>query len=88
MSEGLSVDWTRCDGRGLCQELLPELLTADDWGFPLSRSGEAAPVVAASLHPIAEEAVLECPRLALRLVTVPSAVRDVRVAHGHRTGSS
>jgi ferredoxin len=26
----LHVDWTACDGRGLCAELLPELLAEDD----------------------------------------------------------
>ena len=36
----LHVDWTRCDGHGSCAELLPELLTVDEWGFPVSRSGE------------------------------------------------
>ena len=29
------VDWTACDGRGLCAELLPELVSRDEWGFPL-----------------------------------------------------
>jgi ferredoxin len=26
----LHVDWTACDGRGLCAELLPELLVEDE----------------------------------------------------------
>ena len=26
----LHIDWTACDGRGLCAELLPDLLTEDD----------------------------------------------------------
>ena len=39
----LHIDWTRCDGRGLCAELLPELLDRDDWGYPLSRTGSAEP---------------------------------------------
>lgn len=63
----LQIDWTRCDGRGLCQELLPELLTTDDWGYPLSRTGEASPVVPADLRRHADRAVTECPRLALRI---------------------
>ena len=37
MSERLVVDWVACDGRGLCVELVPELLTADDWGYPVAR---------------------------------------------------
>ena len=24
-----------CDGRKLCAEILPELITLDDWGFPI-----------------------------------------------------
>jgi ferredoxin len=27
----LVVDRIRCDGRGLCAELLPELIRLDDW---------------------------------------------------------
>jgi ferredoxin len=30
----LTIDWTACDGRGLCSDLLPELLQPDPWGFP------------------------------------------------------
>lgn len=67
MTEQLHVDWTRCDARGLCLELLPELLVADDWGYPLSRTGGAAPVVPSRLAEHADRAVAECPRLALRL---------------------
>ncbi|MEJ5914368.1 ferredoxin [Pseudokineococcus sp. 1T1Z-3] len=32
----LHVDWTACDGRGLCAELLPEVLAADPWGYPVA----------------------------------------------------
>lgn len=57
------VDWTACDGRGLCAELLPELVTRDEWGFPLILD----PLVPASLRDHAERAIAACPRLALRL---------------------
>jgi ferredoxin len=80
MTVRLAIDWTRCDGRGLCAELLPELLTPDDWGYPLSRSGDPRPAVPGPLRPLAEQAVLDCPRLALRLVT------ETRSSHGPRTG--
>jgi ferredoxin len=64
----LHIDWTACDGRGLCSELLPEILTEDDWGYPLSRHGGGADVtVPAELRPYARRAVDRCPRLALRL---------------------
>jgi len=34
----LGVDWSACDGRGWCVELLPELLVQDRWGYPLARA--------------------------------------------------
>ena len=64
----LHIDWTACDGRGLCAELLPEILTEDDWGYPLARSGGGADVpVPSELRQHARRAVDRCPRLALRL---------------------
>lgn len=60
------IDWTRCDGRGLCVELLPELLTRDDWGYPVGRGGTDVPVPGA-LRDAATDAVALCPRQALRL---------------------
>jgi ferredoxin len=69
MSESrLHIDWTACDGRGLCAELLPELLGEDDWGYPVARDGSAEPVVPAALSASARRAVDRCPALALRLV--------------------
>ena len=62
----LTVDPIACDGRGLCAELLPGLITLDDWGFPLI-SGQHVP---AALRGDASAAVQLCPRLALRLGTV------------------
>jgi len=59
----LRVDPIACDGRGLCAELLPELITLDDWGFPII-TGE----VPSALRGEATEAVRLCPKLALRLV--------------------
>jgi ferredoxin len=61
----LHIDWTACDGRGLCTELLPELLAEDDWGYPIVRAGGEVP---AALEDEAREAVSRCPALALRLV--------------------
>ena len=41
----LHIDWTACDGRGLCTEILPELLGRDEWGYPISRGhGSDVPV--------------------------------------------
>lgn len=70
----LSVDWTACDGRGLCVDLMPELLESDPWGFPLSRPGSGAASVPGELTVVPERlvgharrAVHLCPKLALRL---------------------
>lgn len=62
----LHIDWTRCDGRGLCTELLPDLLTRDDWGYPLARSRE--PEIPEDARRFAKAAVKRCPRLALSLL--------------------
>jgi len=63
----LHIDWTRCDGRGLCAELLPELLDRDDWGFPRARDGSRDIAVPRMLRRHASDAVAACPVLALRL---------------------
>ena len=67
-AQRLHVDWTRCDGHGSCVELLPELLALDDWGFPVSRSGERDPAVPTALEGHARRAQKACPLLALRLI--------------------
>jgi ferredoxin len=59
----LRVDPIACGGRGLCAEILPELITLDDWGFPVIRDG----AVPDGLHAEARETVRICPKLALRL---------------------
>lgn len=64
MTARLAVDLIACDGRGLCAELLPELITLDDWGYPMV-SGREVP---AALRGEASAAVQLCPRLALHLV--------------------
>jgi ferredoxin len=65
MSAGqrLAVDRIRCDGHGLCAELLPEVVRLDDWGYPIVQPGP----VPAHLLPHAQKAVAECPVLALAL---------------------
>ena len=64
MSE-LTVDWTRCDGHGLCARLLPEVVRLDEWGFPIVTPGDLSPVLAKD----AKLAVQTCPRLALSLTS-------------------
>ena len=68
MSGRLHVDRTACRGRGMCHELLPELLAPDDWGYPLVRTGGNDAAVPPSLEPLARRAVDDCPVLALRLL--------------------
>jgi len=63
----LRVDWTACEGRGMCIELLPELLDTDPWGYPRARDGSGDPEVPVQLAEHARRAVDACPRLALRL---------------------
>jgi NADH:ubiquinone oxidoreductase subunit F (NADH-binding)/ferredoxin len=60
----LVVDWTRCDGHGLCAHVVPELIRLDDNGFPAFPDTP----VPAWLEPGARRAVGICPALALRLV--------------------
>jgi len=56
----LVVDWTRCDGHGLCARLLPETVTLDEWGFPIIGRLDAD-------RGAVRTAVASCPRLALRV---------------------
>ena len=62
MSRRLRVDWPSCQARGLCHELLPELVELDEWGYPVV-GGEVTDALVAD----ARAAVRACPRLALRL---------------------
>ncbi len=59
----LKVNMIDCDGRGVCAEVLPELIELDDWGFPMIAPG----TVPEYLQGQAREAIRLCPRLALRL---------------------
>jgi ferredoxin len=57
------VDPIRCEGHGLCAELVPERITLDDWGYPIV---DPAGLTADELvH--AQRAVDSCPALALKL---------------------
>lgn len=59
----LRVDWPSCRARGLCHELLPEVVDLDEWGYPVVEQD-----VPAALIREAAEAVRSCPTLALRLL--------------------
>src|SRR5438046_6953630 len=63
------VDRIRCDGYGMCAELLPELIELDDWGYPIVRPG----AVPDELLDHAVHAVDVCPLLALHLQAVAAS---------------
>ncbi len=70
----LAIDRIRCDGYGMCAEILPEMIALDDWGYPILRD---APIPGHLLE-LAQRAVDICPVLALRLDPVlRDAARDV-----------
>jgi ferredoxin len=63
MSKQLRVNPIACSGHGLCAELLPELITLDEWGYPVL-AGQQVPH---GLEREAQRAVASCPALALLL---------------------
>ncbi len=60
----IELDPIACDGHGLCAELLPELITLDDWGYPILADGGELPP---GLERLARRAAGTCPTLALAL---------------------
>ena len=60
----LRVNPVLCSGYGYCAEIVPELISLDDWGFPIVSS---RPIDDDKLLGLAERAVATCPRLALML---------------------
>jgi ferredoxin len=84
----LLLDPIACDGHGVCAELLPELVSLDDWGYPIIAPGDVPP----ELVRHAKWAIANCPRLALSLVaseptltTSRAAGRPIRTRTGVRT---
>jgi ferredoxin len=62
--EGLIVNPIDCKAHGACAELLPEMITLDEWGYPIVDPGPIPP----GLERHARKAVNACPTLALRLL--------------------
>ena len=75
MADVLRLDPIRCDGYGMCAEILPELVTLDDWGYPVIAPG----TVPERLLDHARRAVDVCPVLALQLQRTPAAFRAAPV---------
>jgi len=63
MSARLAVDWTRCDGHGLCAALRPDRFGLDEWGFPIVGDPDVSPADEPALRAV----VSACPALALRV---------------------
>jgi NADH:ubiquinone oxidoreductase subunit F (NADH-binding)/ferredoxin len=70
----LVVDWTRCQGHGLCAHLVPEVIHLDAQGYPVILNIP----VPRWLEKDAEQAVHMCPALALRLTA--SELKSARSA--------
>lgn len=68
----LKVNPIACTGHGVCAELLPELITTDEWGYPLV---DPRPVPVA-LERDARRAVSACPALAIRLTRSEEPARS------------
>lgn len=76
----IQIDRIRCDGFGMCAELLPELIELDDWGYPIVAAGD----VPDDLVRHARMAVEACPVLAItlrrrQLETVPRPAAERRL---------
>jgi len=71
----LEIDWTRCEAHGLCAQVLPNVITLDEWGYPMivqhKRSHD---------DDLTEQrrAVGVCPALALRVTREPTTHGQAR----------
>ena len=74
MTTTISVDPIACDAYGYCAELLPELVSLDEWGYPVLDGQPVAPRLLA----LARRAAKDCPRRAVLLERArePSTGRD------------
>jgi len=66
----ITVNPVACEAYGYCAELLPELVTLDEWGYPVV-DGRPVP---AHLVELAQQAARRCPRRALLVETGPDRV--------------
>jgi ferredoxin len=70
VSRVLRLNPVACAGHGACAELLPEVISLDEWGYPVLAPGP----VPAGLARRARRAVAACPALALAMAdSAPSA---------------
>ncbi|MFD0686892.1 NADH-quinone oxidoreductase subunit NuoF family protein [Actinomadura fibrosa] len=59
----VAIDWSRCDGHGLCAYLVPELIQLDRYGFPVVLNSD----IPSWMERDVQKAVAMCPALALRV---------------------
>jgi ferredoxin len=71
VSHHLRVNPIMCTGRGICAELLPEIIKLDPWGYPILPD-TALP---GELVGLAKRAAAVCPTLALRIERKAAAHR-------------
>lgn len=62
------MDWTLCQGHGLCADIVPELIRLGPDGYP-ALADASVPV---HLRGRAQRAVRRCPALALRIEQAPA----------------
>jgi ferredoxin len=61
MAERLRVNPIACEAHGMCAELLPEMITLDEWGYPIV---DERPIPL-ELAELARRAAQACPTFAL-----------------------
>ena len=68
MKEELRVNPTACSGHGLCAELLPELVTLDEWGYPIVARGAGAALAGPARPPGRDRLPRAGPQAAARVL--------------------
>ncbi|MGI5398978.1 NADH-ubiquinone oxidoreductase-F iron-sulfur binding region domain-containing protein [Streptomyces sp. CA-135486] len=66
--EKVFIDWTLCQGHGICAEIIPELIRLNPDGYP----AVADAVVPVHLQGRTQRAVRRCPALAMRIEQAPA----------------
>jgi ferredoxin len=65
----VSIDPVLCDAYGYCAELLPEVITLDEWGYPIVDDRP----LPKELVGLARRAARDCPRRAVSMVRAADA---------------
>jgi ferredoxin len=59
----ITIDPVACDAYGYCAELIPEVITLDEWGYPIVEDTPLSP----ELMSLARRAVRDCPKRAITI---------------------